>query len=44
LPAGIAHDRDSFDIVVVPEEKADVAPLLAGFPASEILLWYFKGE
>ena len=36
LPVGIAHDCDSFDILVVPEEKADIAPLIAGFPTCEI--------
>jgi hypothetical protein len=36
-PARIAHHRDFFDVLVVSEEKADVAPLIAGFPTAEIL-------
>ena len=36
MPARFAYDCDSFNILVVPEEKAEVAPLLARFPTSEI--------
>ena len=36
-PARFVHHRDPFDVLIVLEEKADVAPLLAGFPAGEVL-------
>ena len=36
-PDRFARDRDLFDILVVLEEKADITPLPASFPAGETL-------